>query len=634
MFEYIFSLSWTFWFSFVISIGTAAYFIKMQSDFNKSTLHNLSLFSKFFNKKGEYDIYHESGDTSDNGDDETQTKKNNARIKNIAEKDAALHALIDDINEYLSSCKGTATFEIIQNKTERRITKMYDNAVSKSSFPTHYGLMGTFVGVFIGLGLFLLGSILQGGITDDSIHSLILGVLVSMSTSFIGLRMSTKANDQISNAKTKIDDDKNEFYEFVQNKLMTSVNVSLTEALSSLHETVTTFEPSFSRVISGFQTTFQQCTQAFGNDFRISVREMVSAVTTMSNNIDAITSNVTLLEKLLNRLSGSEWTSYMRQFADVNDHFKTLAQSLNDFERARRMMLAATQEAINIQKTYNDSLELPRQVAEHINGILQRVITFENSINALGVDLAQTQMIGNSTIEEIKQQITAIKKKHKIAEQYIDTADNKLEMFFDSQLIELKRLEKKYIDALTEMFGAYEKLTTDHTEEINQRHEIFKNAIENKFEMAGVRAELVNLKKIPDVEKKVDEIKRGQQQLQNTNEGIRKEINAFNAAQEDKDKGVLGGILGSGNSAKDREIKRQEEEIERLKRDAIRDREKQREFEEMMRQRQEITPAKPIQPSQPTQKPEPIVEQENTPKEPAEETKKPGIMKRWFGIGK
>ena len=128
MFEYIFSLSWTFWSSFVISICTALYFINKQSGFYKSTLHNLSLFLKFFHKKGEYDIYNESSNDSE-FDEDGNTKKNNARIKNIAENDAALHALIDDINEYLGSCKGTATFEIIQNKTERRISKMYDNAV-------------------------------------------------------------------------------------------------------------------------------------------------------------------------------------------------------------------------------------------------------------------------------------------------------------------------------------------------------------------------------------------------------------------------------------------------------------------------------------------------------------------------
>ena len=440
------------------------------------------------------------------------------------------------------------------------------------------------------------------GITDDAIHSLILGVLVSMSTSFIGLRMSTSANDQISDAKNKIDDDKNEFYEFVQNKLMPSVDISLTEALGNLHQTVSDFEPSFSKVIAGFKETFNQCTLAFGDDFRRSVSSMVSAVDKMSTNINKITENVDILEDLLDRLSGAEWMQYMRQFAEASGHFKELTQSLNDFERARRMLLAATQEAINLQKSYNDSLTLPREVASEINTILQRVVKFEQNINALGADLAATQMLGNSTIEEIQNQISAIKVKHKVAERYIETSNNKLEMFFDSQLIELKRLEKKYLEALDTMFTTYESLTKDHESEINQRHEIFKNAIEDKFDLAGVRSELANLslipsiqsgvekvktdsdgmrkdlKKIESIELKVDEVKRGQEKLQRTNEGIRSELNAFNAAKEEEKKGAVGRFLNGSNTAKDREIKRKEKENEALQ-EIIKQAQKEREEE-------------------------------------------------------
>lgn len=483
--------------SFIISLGlsivTFIYFFNKQKGFYNSTMKNLDVFKRFFDKDGKYDTI----DVVINPSSLNQGEKKNVsakRLKNVATEKAELHDLIEDINEYLESCKGTATFNIIQNKTERRITKLYDRAISKASFPTHYGLMGTFIGVFLGLSAFLLISLIsEEGITDDAIHSLIAGVLVSMSTSFIGLRMSTKANDLISDAKNKNDDDKNEFYEYIQNKLMPSVDISLTEALGNLHQTVSDFEPSFSRVISGFRQTFRECTVAFGADFRKSVKGMVDAVGTMSSNVNKITENVSLLEELLDRLSGAEWINYMRQFADASDHFKELTKSLNDFERARRMMLAAVQEAINIQKSFNDSLNIPREVASEINTILQRVVKFEQSINELGENLANTQMLGNTAITEINNQISAIKVKHKVAERYIETSNNKLEMFFESQLIELKRLEGKYQEALGKLFEAYEKITEDHKKEINERHEIFKDAINEKFELSEVRSELAQL---------------------------------------------------------------------------------------------------------------------------------------------
>ena len=626
--------------SLVVAIVTAGYFIKKQRGFHNTTMKNLEQFQNFFKKTDSYktiDVDPENaGSTS-------------KRLVNIADNSAELHSLIEDINEYLKSCKGTATFNIIQNKTERRIAKLYDKASSKSSFPTHYGLMGTFVGVFLGLLAFLLMSIFSSeGITDNAIHSLIMGVLVSMSTSFLGLKLSTSANNLISDAKIKVDDDKNEFYEFVQNRLMPSVDISLTEALGNLHQTVSDFEPSFSKVIAGFKETFNQCTLAFGADFRSSVSSMVGAVDKMSTNIYKITENVDLLEDLLNRLSGAEWMQYMRQFAEASGHFKELTQSLNDFERARRMLLAATQEAINLQKSYNDSLTLPREVAGEINNILQRVVRFEQSINALGVDLAATQMFGNATIEEIRNQISAIKVKHKVAEQYIETSNNKLELFFDSQLIELKRLEKKYLEALESLFGAYETLTKDHETEINQRHELFKSAIEEKFELAGVRSELAHLslipgiqsgveevkgensqirkdlKKVESIETKVDEVKRGQEKLQRTNEGIRSELNAFNAAKEEEKKGAVGRILKPSNTAKDREIEQQKKENEALQKiieQAQKEREEEARIKALLAERENIRQDSNGEKKVVPQEPDTTTEPEVAPEIPQEEPK-------------
>ena len=562
--------------SLAVSLPIALYFFIRQWKFHSATMKNLKLFSDFFKKTSDYETIdaNEDSDYSRSGSKNFSPKK----LKNVAADGAELHALIEDINEYLESCKGTATFNIIQNKTERRITKLYDRAASKASLPTHLGLMGTFVGVFLGLGAFLLISMNSPeGITDGAIHSLILGVLVSMSTSFFGLRMSTHAHDSIGDAKNKNDDDKNEFYEYIQNKLMPSVDISLTEALGNLHQTVSDFEPSFSRVIDGFKATFRECTNAFGEDFRKSVKGMVDAVGTMSGNINKITENVDLLEDLLTRVSGAEWMRYMRQFADASDHFEKLTHSLNDFERARRMMLAAVQEAITMQKEHNDSLTIPREVATQINTILQRVVRFEQSINGLGDELDTIQMFGNRQMEQIQNQIKAINAKHEVAKDYAELSNQKLNRFFEEQRKELSRLEHKYEESLENLFKTYEEITTKHQEEIGKRHEIFKEAINEKFELSEVRTELGQLKKISSIENKLDDVKSGQEKLQRTNDGIRKELNAFNAAKEEEKKGALEKIINSGaNSAKDREIEQQKKENEAL----------QKKLDEAMRQKQ------------------------------------------------
>lgn len=621
-------ISSSFLLSLTISIVTFFICFVFQRGFYRLTKKNLYNYNNFFDKVGDYETIGESQAYSENKQSQFAKSQN---LKNVAKPEAELYDLIEDINEYLNTCRGSATFNIIQNKTERRIAKMYELAVSKATFPTYLGLMGTFAGVFLGLLAFLLyGLFSDEGITDDSINSLISGVLVSMSTSFVGLLMSTISNYNISNAKDKVNDDKNEFYEYVQNKLMPSVDISLTEALGNLHQTVSEFEPSFSNVIAGFKETFKECTVAFGADFRNSLKTMVDAVGKMSSNVNQISSNVSLLEDLLNRLSGSEWRRYMKNFADSADHFKELTKSLNDFERARRMMLAATQEAINLQKSYNDSLIIPREVAAEINTIMQRVVRFEKSINELGENLASTQMLGNTTIEEIKNQISAIKVKHKVAEQYIETSNNKLEMFFDSQLIELKRLESKYMESLSDLFNSYEKLTENHKDEIIQRHEIFKDAIEEKFELSGVRSELGHLKKLPGIDSKVEDVKRGQEKLQRTNEGIRSELNAFNAAKEEENKGALERIFGgTSNSAQTRElenIKKENEFLKKIIKDAQKEKENRAKSEQIMREGMQAGPSNPQSPDI-----NPSGDVKSTEdKEPTEEVPLQGFFSRFF----
>lgn len=149
----------------------------------------------------------------------------------------------------------------------------HDQATAKISFPTHLGLMGTFCGLFMGISTFLLGFDGADGITDDSIKNLLLGVLVSMSTSFLGLLLTTVNNALYGEAQKNVEETKNEFFDFVQTELMPSLDVSLVSAISKLHVTVDKFEPSFERVIKKFQTTFDSCTSAFGSAFEQNVKE-------------------------------------------------------------------------------------------------------------------------------------------------------------------------------------------------------------------------------------------------------------------------------------------------------------------------------------------------------------------------
>ena len=550
--------------SMVISIAMAIGFILWQRREYLANIRGIGNLSRFFSKKENYSKYEGTS-----YDEETRESKPVVTLKDVANNDAELKNLIKDINDYIKKSKGTVAFSIIQNKTERRISMLYEIATSKLSFPTHIGLMGTFAGVFVGLIMFLIGTFISGGITDTTIQSLISGVLVSMITSFCGIWMLIKGHRAASNATNQIDKDKNEFYEWIQNELMPSVDVSMVEAIGQLHKTIDEFEPTFSGVIAQFKDAFKDVTGAFGDDFRLSVEIVKDAVEKMGDNIDKINENIDLQNDLLDTIRSRELVTGLDAFVGASRKFSEITSSLDQFEKARRLMLVAAQNSINLQKDFNDSLEIPKQVASEINTILNRITTFEKNIEGLGVSIGQTQLVGNSLVDQIKENITAIRNKQKVAEKMADTANDKLEHYFEDQKKELGRIAQKYNEALESYLTDYENMLKERKKELEDRKKEFTQAIDEKFSLEEIRSDFSSLKKLQDIHNKLEQLVNNgvkSNKLKEELDAIKDELIALN----EKESKAGGFTLIGGNTAQSdgnrRKIRELESVIDDLKR--------------------------------------------------------------------
>ena len=394
-----------------ISGGAFVLFFIVQMSYFISTIKARNVFENFFSKTSGYSV----------------TLKGNEndpypQIEPVGKPKSDLNNLIEEINIYLYKTKGTSDYEFIRNKVERKLNMRYDQSTVHLSFPTYLGLMGTFAGVFMGILMFLVGFD-AGNISDDSIKNLLVGVLVSMSTSLVGLLLTTINNGKAGSARKKIEDDKNEFYDFIQTEVTKTASASLVSAISKLHDTVDKFEPAFTTVIDGFKAAFKECTDAFGQDFKEKVAAVTSAVGVMGENMDKINKNIELQQKVLDTLKSGEFVRGMDKYIEASNHFVSITQSLNKFEEARRMMLAAAQEAITLQNQYNESLNVPREIAVRVNQILDRIKDFENSVNEAGRALTKRDILGNDVINAIQDQIKGISKKGKIADKFLEMAD-------------------------------------------------------------------------------------------------------------------------------------------------------------------------------------------------------------------
>lgn len=481
--------------SLIISAAIFIIALIVQIYYFSGNLMKLAIVRNFFKRSRDYAVWGENEDCQIDA--------------SVAQSDH-LYLLIDELNMYTRKNHGTTDFSVIQNKTERKINVLYDEATSRIAFPTYIGLMGTFIGVFLGLLFFTIGlgnSSNGEGITDETIGNLISGVLVSMSTSFFGLLFTTYTHHAASNTQKVIGEEKNEFYEFIQNELMPTLGVSMVAALNKLHHTITHFEPSFNKVINSFQSTFDSCTQRFGNAFEQNVTVVSEAVRVMGENMDKINQNIDLQTKLLETLHSRGVVKSLEAFVNASNKFALVSSTLDGFENTCNAIKEVTVELVNTQSHYNESLNLPLTIADKLNQILSRVTVFENSINELGENLKKIDLIGNAEVEALKDVVRVIKHKQNIAVEAMEVSDEDLKELFRKQGEAIRQLNRTYEENLVTYAQKFENLLEGLGREIQERRREIVTAIEDKFSLEKIQHDFSQLGKLKEIEELLTSIK-------------------------------------------------------------------------------------------------------------------------------
>lgn len=439
----------------------------------------------------------------------------------IAEPEDSQHAqeLVREINDYIKKTDGAVEYAVIKDKTERRIDSLYEFATSKISFPTYLGLMGTFFGVYIGLKCFNAGlGQGDGGITDQMVKELIGGIIVSMVTSLVGLVLMTISNIHASNVQKKVDAQKDEFFEFLQISVVPTLGTNVSSSLNRLRSTIGKFEPSFRAVIEEFKEAFRDCTDMFKGTFAENAEVLTKAVAEMGSNMTLINENIQKQDQLLTTLRQRDMVTTLDKFVTAANSFDSVTTSIQKLEEAKERIIASTNTLAEKQETYNQSLEIPTRLLQQVNAILDRVTTFEQSINALGVNIAQTQLLGNTQINAIEEQLNALKAKHRLVSSYQETQVDELDKIYQEQSKAVKDLSdafKRVVaqnkddieTAMDDFKKAYDDIVRKCKTGVEQKLEEFITALNKTLDVEDANRKLSNLDRLQALETGLGEIK-------------------------------------------------------------------------------------------------------------------------------
>ena len=156
-----------------------------------------------------------------------------------------LKKIIDSINTYLLKNRGAVSdFLLVKDIVERNLDTKREEFHVQIPVPLYLGLMGTMLGIIIGVASVDLNALSSANGTS-SIKELMVGVAIAMSASFLGLLFTTINSWLAKDAESIVEDGKNEFYTWIQTQLLPHLG-GMGNTLATLQQNLIEFNRTFS----------------------------------------------------------------------------------------------------------------------------------------------------------------------------------------------------------------------------------------------------------------------------------------------------------------------------------------------------------------------------------------------------
>lgn len=324
-------------------------------------------------------------------------------IKSKGESNDVFDKVLNSVNTYLLRNKGAVSdFNLIKDVVERNTDAVDEEINTMLPIPLYLGLMGTMLGIVV--GLFAMPSISDENF-EKAIDILIGGVKIAMIASFTGLLLTVVLSGwKYKGAKTKAENLKNDFFTWLQTHLLPVLSQNTSSSIYSLQANLLKFNDTFSTNVVSFNGVLGKILKSFDSQVNL-MNELKEVDVAQLAKI-----NVNVLKEL--RTSTKEFEKFNTYLHQVNS-FVDNAQKLNfqignQLERTHSIELVA--EAIGTNITANKEIinilqsEL-HEVSSRKQFVSDAVIDVDNSITKSLEKLkehidAQMESIRNITIKE------------------------------------------------------------------------------------------------------------------------------------------------------------------------------------------------------------------------------------------
>lgn len=174
----------------------------------------------------------------------------------------SFHEVINETNSYLCKNVGTsADFAILEDICNSKIDSIESEIHNSLNVPLYLGLGGTFIGIIVGLAgiVFNLDDLFGAGSAQAAtspLRNLLLGVVIAMIASFVGLGLMTwNSAIEYKKALRICDKKKISYFDFLRRELMPSLSNSMASSLNSLKSVLGESIGKFGRNLTAYNNS-------------------------------------------------------------------------------------------------------------------------------------------------------------------------------------------------------------------------------------------------------------------------------------------------------------------------------------------------------------------------------------------
>ena len=275
---------------------------------------------------------------------------------------ASTQKIIREINTYmLKNDHNMINFDVIRDITNRNFQVLDDDINHSLPTPLYLGLAATMFGIVIGLGGMALSTGGAGGIGDD-INSLIIGVGIAMTSSLIGLTITTYlSTHEYKYSKREADEEKNEFFSHLQAELLPELLRSGETGIAALNKKLNTFGRVSEKLVDQLTSSSKNASKSLKQQYEIIERiDRMDIQKVSAANIeifDRLEKNLKTFEKF-----SAYWERLNSSMSSTNELVKNLESLVNKFDSIDTI-------SDSIKSTLGDYNTTMRFFTEHIEEI-------------------------------------------------------------------------------------------------------------------------------------------------------------------------------------------------------------------------------------------------------------------------